>query len=245
MNLAEKEAIEINHWNISQYESPSTFSMQSIIYKLSEARVFWTKLQKYSSFFDSGKTILEIGAGQGWAGSLLKQHYPEKKVIVSDISPYAIDVVSRWENFFHISLDGKIVCRSYEIPRENNSLDIVFCYASAHHFVEHEKTLKEVYRVLKKGGHLLYLYEPSCQKYIYPLAYWRVNKKRPAVPEDVLVYKDMIQMSKRVGFETSDFFFDPTVINRGPVEALYYSVLYKIGFLKHVLPCTADYVFKK
>lgn len=245
MNLSEKETIEINHWNNSPYESPGTFSMQSIIYKLAEARVFWVKLVKYGTIFQQAGTILEIGAGQGWAGSLLKQQYPEKKIVVSDLSPSAMEVVSHWEHFLRISLDGKIVCKSYAIPFPDDALDIVFCYASAHHFVAHEKTLKEIYRVLKKGGCVIYLHEPSCRKYIYKIAYWRVNKKRPAVPEDVLVYKDMVNIAKTVGFETTDFFFDPTTINRGPIEGVYYALLQKISCLRHILPCTVDYIFYK
>jgi len=245
MDLEQKEAIEINNWNISQYESPDTFSMQSILYKLSEARVFWHKVEKYNHIFEQGHTILEIGAGQGWAGSFLKQKYRDKQIYISDISSYAIQVSSHWETFLSILLDKKMVCKSYAIPLEDDSVDTVFCYASAHHFVEHEKTLKEVYRVLKKGGHCVYLHEPSCRKYIYPLAHWRVNKKRPAVPEDVLVYKGIMQLGKKVGFSENSFVFDPIIVNREPFELIYYYLLQKISFLKYILPCTVDYILKK
>lgn len=245
MRLEEKETIEINHWKTSVYESPDTFSMQSILYKLREAGVFWEKLERYRHIFEQGDTILEIGAGQGWAGTLIKQQFPNKHVTVSDISPYAIEVVSHWETFFTILLDKKIACKSYEISLDDNSVDIVFCYASAHHFVAHKKTLEEVYRILKKGGSLLYLHEPSCRRYIYPLAHWRVNKKRPAVPEDVLVYADMVQFAKECGFSEAAYRFDPTTLNRGVLEGMYYAMLQRIGVLKHVFPCTADYIFKK
>lgn len=49
--------------------------------------------------------------------------------------------------------------------------------------------MKEIYRVLKDGGICLYLHEPSCRQYLYKLAFERVNRKRPKVPEDVLLFK--------------------------------------------------------
>jgi ubiquinone/menaquinone biosynthesis C-methylase UbiE len=142
-------------------------------------------------------------------------------------------------------LDKKIVCKSYNIPLADNSVDIVFCYESAHHFAEHKKTLLEAFRVLKKGGCVLYLHEPSCRRYLYRLAHWRVNKKRPAVLEDVLVYADMISFAKECGFSETNYYFDPTTLNREPIEMIYYYFLQKIRFLKYLLPCTVDYVFKK
>lgn len=245
MELLPIEKKEIKFWQESPYESPANFSVSSLIYKLSEARVFLHKLEKNGHLFANASSILEIGAGQGWAAALIKHLYPKSRVSASDISPEAMSLTKYWENFFCVQLDQKMACKSYEIPLPDNSVDLVYCFQSAHHFIEQSKTLAEARRVLKSGGHLVYLHEPSCRRYLYSLAYRRVNKKRPAVPEDVLVYTDIVQLARTVGFTKIDLHFDPTLLNRGPIETVYYYFLQKIPGLRRFLPCTVDYFFEK
>lgn len=69
-------------------------------------------------------------------------------------------------------------------------------------------------------------------------------KKRPEVLEDVLIFKDIERMGKAEGFEV-EFRFDPLLLRRGPKEIMYYYVLSKIKPLQSLLPCGADYVFRK
>ena len=207
--------------------------------------MFLYKLEKYNSLFVDASSILEIGAGQGWAAALTKRLYPNAHVTVSDISAEAISLTKYWENLFCVQMDGKLACKSYEIPLPDNSVDLVYAFQSAHHFTEQRQTLAEVKRILKPGGHLLYLHEPSCLQFIYPLAYRRVNKKRPYVPEDVLVYTNVIQLAREVGFAKAELHFDPTLLNRGPIETVYFYGLQKISGLRRFLPCTADYIFQK
>lgn len=245
MNTTDKEKIELKFWQESPYESPANFSVSSLIYKLSEARVFLYKLEKYNSLFVDASSILEIGAGQGWAAALTKRLYPNSRVTVSDISAEAISLTKYWENLFCVQVDQKLTCKSYEIPLPDNSVDLVYAFQSAHHFTEQHQTLAEVKRILKPGGHLLYLHEPSCRQFIYPLAYRRVNKKRPYVPEDVLVYTNVIQLAREVGFAKTELHFDPTLLNRGPIETVYFYGVQKIPGLRRFLPCTADYIFQK
>lgn len=245
METVEKEKIELKFWQESPYESPDRFSISSLIYKLSEARVFLYKLEKHGQFFTNAQSILEIGAGQGWAAALIKHLYQKSHVTISDISSDAVSLAKYWENFFCVQLDQKLACKSYQVPLPDNSVDLVYAFQSAHHFTEQLQTLTEVQRILKPGGHLLYLHEPSCQKFVYPLAYYRVNKKRPYVPEDVLVYTDVIQMARTAGFSKIELQFDPTLLNRGAIETVYFYFLQKIPGLRRLLPCTADYIFTK
>jgi len=51
-----------------------------------------------------------------------------------------------------VKLDGVFPCSSYEIPVESASLDLIFCYAAAHHFMAHRRTLREIHRVLAPAG---------------------------------------------------------------------------------------------
>jgi SAM-dependent methyltransferase len=195
-------------------------------------------------FFQAG-TILEIGAGQGWASCMLKKKYANKQIFCSDLSEYAIASVKYWEELFKIKLDKTIVCKSYDIPLDNASADIIFCFAAFHHFRDYQNTLNEVYRILKPNGYCLFLFEPSCGKAVYSLAYKRVNKLRPEVPEDVLRYKEILNTAKEAGFRKAQIIFRPILTNRRPLETIYYYIIGKIKFLQKILPCSGDYFLRK
>ncbi|MBC8123328.1 MAG: class I SAM-dependent methyltransferase [Gemmatimonadaceae bacterium] len=215
-----------------------------MINKFCEAKVLLQELEHYREYFTAARSVLEIGGGQGWASCLVKRCFPDKRVVVSDISRYAIASCQKWEYIFQVSLDDKFHCKSYEIPLDDESVDLVFCFQAAHHFVRHRKTLQEVRRVLSKGGVCLYLFEPVCRQYLYRASHARVNRKRPEVPEDVLVYKKISEIASQIGLDTS-IRFNPTLTNRGPAEFVYYLLLQKIAALRQYLPCTADFVFTK
>ncbi|MBW4418216.1 MAG: class I SAM-dependent methyltransferase [Myxacorys californica WJT36-NPBG1] len=244
MNILQKEQIEIEFWKNSPVESPKSEAVENLVSKFCEAKIFLEKLDYHQHHFRTAQRILEIGAGQGWASCFLKRKFPEKYVIASDISQYAIASASKWEYVLKTTLDEKLQCRAYDIPLADESIDLIFCFESAHHFVKYRKTLEEVHRVLKKGGVCLYLHEPACKQYLYKLAYARVNRKRPEVPEDVLIYDKIQQLAEQAGLETQ-IRFDPSTLNRGAVETIYYFLLQKLPPLRSSLPCSVDFLFKK
>lgn len=242
--LQRRQAREIEFWRDSPTEGPDSDPFGTLMLKMGEARWLVAKLERFRDVFADAQTMLELGAGQGWASCIVKRTFPESSVTASDISQWAVASAPTWERLFEVSLDAAFACRSSKIPLESESVDLVFCFQSAHHFVEHEATLVEVRRVLTPGGVCLFLHEPSSPRFLYRAAKARVNRLRPAVPEDVLVPSDLLALARRLGFEAS-VSYDPTPVNRQPVETLYYLLLSKLRFLTPVLPCTADYVFRK
>ena len=242
MKLEEKQKIEIDFWKNSVTENPESDSIDNIIGKIAEAAIFLDCLRNFENVFAQSKTILELGGGQGWASSIVKKIYPEISVTLTDISEFAIASAHKWEHIFQVKIDEKLACKSYDIPKEDSSYDCIFVFAAAHHFVAHQKTLKEIKRVLTPGGHCFYFYEPSCIAYLHKMAHWRVNRKRPEVPEDVLVYKQIQTLASEAGLDCSLNFY-PNVIHRGAFETIYYSVLNKSRLLQRLLPCTINYHF--
>jgi SAM-dependent methyltransferase len=242
--LLTKERQEIEFWRDDPLESPGAASVENLINKLGEARNFLRKLERFRDIFTSSPRILELGGGQGWASCLVKSKFPAALVTASDISPYAIVSARLWEELFKVRLDGTFACRSYEIPLDDASVDLVFCFAAAHHFRAHRRTLGEIRRVLAPGGSCLYLYEPSCTPWLHQAAQWRVNRKRPAVPEDVLVYERIRWLANSAGLGVR-LEFDTSPLNRGVLEQNYYLALTRLPFLTRILPCTVDYIFTK
>lgn len=240
----ERETIEIDFWRTSETQKPEADNLLYVIDKFCLAKVLLEKLDRFPHLFERADSILELGGGQGWAACILKRMFPDKRVFASDISPYAVASTPKMEKMLGVKLDGVFACRSYAIPVEDGSMDLAFCFASAHHFGAHRGTLSEIFRVLKVGGAALYLHEPSCRRYIYWLAAWRAKRRKRGVPEDVLVYKEIKKVARDVGFAV-ECRFHPTTTARGPLETVYYLVLQILPFLKHLLPCTVDYVFTK
>jgi len=243
-NLDAKERIEIDYWKDSREENPEADSLHAIITKFSEARVLLPKLRRYQAEFARAGTILELGAGQGWASCIVKRQFPNSRVIATDISPHAVESVHKWEYLLKVRLDEALACRSYEIPMPDASVDLVWCFEAAHHFIAHRRTLVELHRVLRPGGSALYLHEPSCRPVIYRMAHRRVNQKRPEVPEDVLRYHEIAGLARAAGF-TVDMRQDPTPVNRSPFETVYYMALQRSRILRSLLPCSMDYLFRK
>jgi SAM-dependent methyltransferase len=243
-NLADRQRIEIEYWRNSPTERPEAESVDNIVNKVSEAGIFLDLLQRFEADFSKSRRILELGAGQGWASCLVKRRYPDAHVVATDISEYAVASTHLWERIYGVRLDGASACLSYEIPADDASLDLVFCFAAAHHFGAHRRTFAELHRVLRGGGVVLYLYEPSCRPFLHGLAHARVNRKRPEVPEDVLIYPKMERMAGEAGFDAS-LHFHPSTRYRSPGATLYYAMLGRAPVLQRWLPCTVNYRFTK
>jgi SAM-dependent methyltransferase len=244
MDIAERQQIEISYWKNSETESPDSDSPLVLINKMSEAAVLYECIDRHRDLFRQSSTILELGAGQGWASCLVKKLFPGKTVQASDISPWAIASVSKWERIFQVRLDRTFACTSYEIPVPDASVDLIFVFAAAHHFAAHRKTLAEIRRVLKPGGTCLYLYEPACPRVFYRPAVWRVNRKRPDVPEDVLITTKITHLAEEAGLRCQVAYYTGTK-SRGGIETIYYYVIGKMPFLWPLVPCTANFRFTK
>ena len=240
-----REQREREFWTTSPDERPGAFSLGLLTHKMGEARVLLEKVAGFRDLFEGASTILELGAGQAWASAAVAHELGgDHRVIATDIAFEAVVSHTRWEQQFGARIAGEAACRSAALPFAGGSVDLVFAFAAAHHFATHRGTLHEVARVLRPGGRALYLHEPACRPWIYPLAYRRVMRKRPVVPEDVLRYPEIVRLAREAGLD-ADVRFAPTTTYRAPVETIYYLVLSKLRPLQHVLPCTVDFVFTK
>ena len=244
MHLDERRKIEIDYWRDNSQEKPGADSLENQLDKQADALIFREAVRLYQKELLAARTVVELGAGQGWASCVVKRLFPDSHVTATDISEFAIASIERWERIYGVELDATAVCTSDQMPFEDGSVDVVFCFAAAHHFVTHSDTFKELYRVLKPGGTVLYIYEPTSPRFLYKAAVKRVNNKRPDVPEDVLVPSQMRSQAEQCGFGVRIQFW-PNTLKRGRVAGLYFGVLSLLPFLCRFVPCTANLVFRK
>jgi SAM-dependent methyltransferase len=243
-SLESVQRLEVEYWRDSPDEAPGSFSVQNMLNKMTDASVLSDLFSLYSSQLETEGRVLEIGAGQGWASCYYKRQFPTAHLTATDLSAYAIASTKYWEDIWKVELGNKYSCPSYRTQEEDSSTDVVFCFAAAHHFVLHEDTLKEIRRVLRPGGRAFYFFEPATSALCYRWAYRRVNRKRPHVPEDVLVTARILEAARGLGLSAvADAF--PSITKRGPTETMYYSALRRLGPLQKILPCTTNFRFSK
>ena len=166
-DIEAKQKIEIEYWRDSKDESPESDSIHNIVNKVSDAGVFLTCLHRHREKLSSSGRVLELGGGQGWASCVYKKVFPNAHVTATDISEFAVRSLPKWERIFEVKVDNAYACTSYQTNEGTASLDQVFCFAAAHHFLAHKRTLREISRVLKPGGKAFYFYEPATPRYLY------------------------------------------------------------------------------
>lgn len=246
MDLKEKERIEIEFWKNSQTENPESFTLGNFLNKIDNIEILHSKISKHRKIFKNVDTCLEIGAGQGWASSFIKRWIlPHAKMTVSDISPYAIESVKYWEEFYDIKIEKALSCKSYELPFEDQSFDLVFCFAAAHHFVKLEETLTEVHRVLKPSGKCLFLYEPTSHRLTYKLHLAYVNSTNPSTPEDILIPKEIKKMGEDLQFKVEHVYDHKSQNPKSLLMGFYFKFISTFKFLEKILPSSSDFIFIK
>lgn len=244
MNATERERLEIDFWRNDPLESPESESIIPIIDKVKDAEVLRSIFQTHRNLFPDTGRILELGAGQGWASCFLKRLLPQAHVVTTDISPYALESLPKWARIWGAVPNESYACNSFATREASGSIDLVFCFAAAHHFSDHAQTLAEIARILTPDGAALYCYEPTSSAMLYRAALWRVNRKRPVVHEDLLVPGRLREQAQSAGLEVQFAYF-PSTLKRGRIESIYYSALSMLPPLQRILPCTANVVIHR
>ncbi len=204
-------------------------------------KLFWEKIQERRAYFESASRIVEIGAGECWGTCALKAIFPHKTIIATDTSHTGLASAPYWEHVLRVRLDGVTACSNHELPFENESVDLIFAFQSAHHFVRHRRGLAELKRVLTRGGHALYLHEPSSRRLWYPLrgGGWSTTDTGPQ--KMYYFFPRIRSLAIDQGFVTQ-IHFVPTTTNKMPLSMAYFFLLSKFPPLRRVLPCIMDLV---
>ena len=244
IDLKNAEQLEEHFWRTSVHESPESDSIDNILNKTSEARVFLEKFRLYKSYFDNAHNVLELGGGQCWASCLVKRFCPNLDVTATDLSENAIASVGKWATIYGARPNRTTACRAYSTPFADNSFQLIFAFAAAHHFRKYDRSMGEVRRLLVPGGSALFFYEPSCTEYIYKPSVYMTNKMHPTVPEDILVRSRLKKLAKKHNLSIT-FNLAPTLTNRSGLGAIYYSALNKVKPLTRILPCSVDILIHK
>ena len=245
LKLKEAQKKEIEFWKNSDLEKSGVKHLPIILEQMSMGKTLLKCLELSKTDLNKNAKILELGAGQGWASCIIKNLFPYTEITTTDISIHALESLKEWEDRMEVKIDKYYECESYKTNEEKESIDFIFTFASAHHFIKHDETIHEISRILKPKGHAAYFFEPVSPKFWYPLAFWRVNRKRPEVREDLLIPNELKKISKKYNL-TCKIIETPIFSNReGLIETIYYIFLNIFPFLQKFLPRTAIILFSK
>jgi SAM-dependent methyltransferase len=132
-------------------------------------------LDKYITVEES--TVLDLGGGTGWLSAFISTHKKVKKIFLLDSSHFFLNKMFPEITRLMGGIKEKITpveALFCPILLDDESLDVVVASSSIHHAENLEDVLKEIHRVLKKGGKLLIFNETPNSKYGYV---WFLVKK--------------------------------------------------------------------
>jgi ubiquinone/menaquinone biosynthesis C-methylase UbiE len=107
--------------------------------------------------FLQGKVVADIGCGNGRIGRLIARDC--QKYVGLDMSDSLTAFPTYIEGFENVIL---VRASATDLPVEDESVDVAFCWGVMHHTDRPEKTFDELVRIVKPGGHILiYVYPPA------------------------------------------------------------------------------------
>jgi SAM-dependent methyltransferase len=137
-----------------------------------------------------GRIVLVLGNGASTAELHMLAQHP-RALVYSDLSPVGLRAFGRGLN--GAGADGLVLAAmdALDLPLRDASVDVVYGFAFVHHLPELERFLGEVARVLRPGGHCVFMddaHSPAWQwlklRWMRPLMRWS-HRHEPRSPEDL------------------------------------------------------------
>jgi ubiquinone/menaquinone biosynthesis C-methylase UbiE len=154
--ITEKDAIEAGT-RFVYGQTFARYSKREFLEFLSPLAMRLKKNGIPASVFE-GKTCLDAGCGGG-RGSILMARAGARQVLSYDLSEQNVDTTAARAREFGLRNIKTMTGTLLDIPLDDESVDIVWCNGVLHHTVDTDRSLREVCRVLRRGGWMwLYLY---------------------------------------------------------------------------------------
>ena len=174
-------------------------------------------------FGKNKKRSLEFGSGKGGLSLNLKRNYPDIETHLLDMEKDAVEFSKGL--FQYYSLDAKFYVDDFmKLPFQNEYFDLIHGNTVLEHVSETQKAVKELLRVLKKGGHILVTVPNSNRKFGGHDLYHTINRfdyfSRTFYPKELESFftKNSCEIVDRFG--TGCVYFYPSYLPRYIVEKI-------------------------
>ena len=145
------------------------------------------------------EVVLDLGAGRCWSTSFFSRKGCYTVGIDILLTKYVglltSDVYINHHNIYFERIIGDMNL----LPFRNQVFDLVFITATLHHSVDMLTTLKEVYRVLKTGGQVVFINEPVVG--IFKLSKLDCKEIEVGINEHIHKLWNYLRIIKRVGLD--------------------------------------------
>ena len=95
------------------------------------------------------RAVLDVGCGPGHLAAALARTHPDADVLGVDLDPAQLRIARHHHGAPNLSFRGGA---SHALPLPDGSRDWVLATETFHHWIEPERSLTEVHRVLRPGG---------------------------------------------------------------------------------------------
>ena len=130
-----------------------------------------TRFFKRIRNLEPGARCLEIGCGHGAGARIILKTFQPSQLDGLDVDPVMIRLASRRQPQWTIDRLQFLVGDAQRLPYADGSMEAVFNYGIIHHLEDWEQGIREVVRVLKKGGGFYF-------EEIYPALYANLITRR-------------------------------------------------------------------
>ena len=111
-----------------------------------------TRFFKRLRNLEPGSRCLEIGCGHGAGARIILKTFQPSRLDGLDVDPVMIRLASRRQPQWTIDRLQFLVGDAQRLPYADGSMEAVFNYGIIHHLEDWEQGIREIVRVLKRGG---------------------------------------------------------------------------------------------
>lgn len=149
-----------------------------------------------------GKSILDLGAGEGLHGVLVCERYEPKRFVALElVRERLLAAATKAGDLPALSL---VSGNAYSLPHPDGTFDVVLGNGALHHLPDTAAVAAEIARVLKPGGYY-YGREPNFSN---PLVRRRVLNEHDASPNEFAIYPEEIRAAfGKCGFDVQIGYF--------------------------------------
>ncbi|MFC1726861.1 class I SAM-dependent methyltransferase, partial [candidate division KSB1 bacterium] len=157
-----------------------------------------------------GATILDVGALNCWTTN----RFAEKGCysVAADICTPKHSGLESSDFFFKRGVYfERVQADMSELPFCNESFDFVFFNNVIHHSSHIEKVISQTYQILKKGGKIVFVGEPSYGIFSKKEEFGKEEREKYNINENIYPFPMYRKFLKKSGFKKIRFFFPPAI----------------------------------
>ncbi len=185
-----KQGEKPRRWSAAQAKEDAFWQGNGVLASQMERVIsrYGPVIKKIEEYLDSNSTILDVGCGPTCTGQLFNV----------GLKTYLDPLMDSYLKSYPEELpEGEKICSTAEdIPKPDESFDVVLCVNALDHMIDPDKALAEMRRVLKKDGTFMlgiFLHSP-------PIAMARrfIERWLPVFREDAHPYSYTLEIIRKV-----------------------------------------------